>query len=49
LVPAGRTALERTWRSIMLADWTSFYLAKLNRVEPAPVRIVERLKKLMAA
>src|SRR3989338_3965185 len=49
LVPAGRTALERTWRSIMLAGWTSFYLAKLNPVEPAPVRIVERLKKLMAA
>lgn len=43
----GSSALERTWNSIMLADWAAYYLAELNKVEPGPVPIVERLKKMM--
>lgn len=43
----GSSGLEQTWNSIMFADWTAYYLAELNKVEPGPVRIVERLKKMM--
>jgi glucose/mannose-6-phosphate isomerase len=43
----GKSRLEKTWNSVMLADWTAYYLAKLNRVNPAEVKIVEELKELM--
>lgn len=43
----GNSELEKTWRGIILADWTTYFLAKLNRVDPAKTEIIERLKKLM--
>lgn len=43
----GKSRLERTWNSTMLADWTAYYLARLNRVDPAENKAVEELKKLM--
>jgi glucose/mannose-6-phosphate isomerase len=43
----GKTRLERTWESIMFADWTTYFLAGLYGVEAGPVPIVEGLKKLM--
>lgn len=43
----GKTGLEKTWRTIILADWTTYFLAKLNRVDPAETKIIEKLKTLM--
>jgi glucose/mannose-6-phosphate isomerase len=43
----GKTWLERSWNSIMLADWTSYFLAELQGVDAGPVPIVEKLKDLM--
>lgn len=43
----GRNRLIRTWNGLMLADWTTYYLAKLNQVDPSENRIVEKLKVLM--
>ena len=43
----GKTWLERSWNSIMLADWTSFFLADLQGIDAGPVPIVEKLKDLM--
>ncbi|MEK7066656.1 MAG: SIS domain-containing protein, partial [Patescibacteria group bacterium] len=45
LASAGETKLEKTFNSIILADWTSFYIAKLNNVDPDRVDIVEELKR----
>ncbi len=43
----GKTRLEKTWNSIMLADWTSFSLAKLEGVEPEETEVIVRLKNAM--
>ena len=40
----GKTRLERTWRMLMLADWTTYFLARENKVDPMKVAIVEELK-----
>jgi len=39
--------LDRVWNALILAEWTTFFLAKLNKVDPSAVKIVERLKALM--
>ncbi|MBL7053816.1 bifunctional phosphoglucose/phosphomannose isomerase [Patescibacteria group bacterium] len=31
--------------SILLIDWTSFYLSILNQIDPSPVKIIEEFKK----
>ena len=41
----GKSLLARTFSLIYLGDWTSFYLAVLNRVNPTPVEIIDTLKK----
>ncbi len=41
----GRTMLERTWRNIVLADWTTYHLAAQNGREPGETLIVEDLKR----
>ncbi len=43
----GKTGLEKTWRTISLADWTTYYLAKLNGSNPIETKSIDKLKKLM--
>ncbi|MCI0532323.1 MAG: bifunctional phosphoglucose/phosphomannose isomerase [candidate division Zixibacteria bacterium] len=45
---SGNTVMERMFSLIHFGDWTSYYLAILNRVNPTPVEIIERLKKSLA-
>ena len=45
----GRTRLEETWNTIMYADWTSYALAKLRRVDPRETEIIDGPKGLKAA
>ena len=40
----GRSSLARIFSLIYLGDWTSYYLALLNGVDPTPVRIIDYLK-----
>lgn len=40
----GNSLLARTFSLIYLGDWTSYYLALLNGVDPTPVRIIDYLK-----
>ena len=42
---SGNTVMERMFSLIHYGDWTSYYLAILNKVNPTPVEIIERLKK----
>lgn len=44
---SGRNELEKTWRTIILADWTTYFLAKLNRVDPSETNTIDKLKKMM--
>ncbi len=44
----GKTRLERTWRTIMLADWTSYALAELRHIDPHETRIIDKLKTSLA-
>lgn len=46
-VPIRGDGLGATWRSVMLAEWTAFYLAKKRRIAPEPTHIIEDLKTLM--
>ena len=43
----GRTRLEKTWRTILLADWATYFLAKLNHRDPGETAVVDELKRLM--
>ena len=40
----GRSLLARMFSLIHLGDWTSFYLAVLNGVDPTPVEVIDHLK-----
>ncbi len=44
----GKSNLARALSLIFAGDLASVYLAELNGVDPAPVRIIENLKKLLA-
>ncbi len=49
---SGKTEIEKTWNMMVLADWTSYFLAKLNGVPEEEFdivnpKIVIALKKLM--
>lgn len=41
----GENLLARLFSPIYLGDFTSYYLAILNRVDPSPVEVIERLKQ----
>lgn len=41
----GKSRLARTFSLIHLGDWTSFYLAMLNGVDPTPVHVIDYLKR----
>ncbi len=44
----GSNLLERIIHTIYLGDWTSYYLALEYGIDPTPVEMVERLKKMLA-
>lgn len=44
----GETVLEQLLWTIMFGDFTSLYLALLNGLDPAPVVLVEKFKKILA-
>lgn len=41
----GRSRLARTFSLVHLGDWTSFYLAMLNGIDPTPVSVIDYLKR----
>ncbi|MBL7054641.1 bifunctional phosphoglucose/phosphomannose isomerase [Candidatus Woesearchaeota archaeon] len=41
----GEYLLSRLFSAIYLGDFVSYYLAILNRTDPSPVEVIERLKK----
>jgi glucose/mannose-6-phosphate isomerase len=43
----GQNRFHKIFSSLVLADWTSYYLAKEYKVEPEEVPMVEEFKKLM--
>jgi len=44
----GTSLLARMFSLLYLGDWVSFYLAMLHRVDPTPVRVIDRLKQELA-
>lgn len=44
----GETRLTRMFSLIQLADWTSFYLAIINNVDPTPIAKIDLLKSKLA-
>ena len=44
----GKSALEEMFSSLMVADWTAYYLALYYGTEPAEVPMVEEFKKLIS-
>lgn len=44
----GQTRLTRMFSLIQLADWTSFYLAVLNNIDPTPIAKIDLLKSKLA-
>lgn len=43
----GKNLLEKIFNSIILADWTSYYLAVKKGIDPFSVKMVEEFKKKM--
>lgn len=43
----GNTVFEKIFLSLNLGDWTSFYLALEYGLDPSPVGMVERFKKML--
>lgn len=44
----GKSRLTRMFSLIQLADWTSFYLAMLNGVDPTPIAKIDLLKRRLS-
>lgn len=44
----GESRLTRLFSLIQMADWTSFYLAILNEVDPTPIAKIDLLKSRLA-
>lgn len=42
----GKNLLEKTWNSLVLADWTSYYSAKINKLSPSKTALIDELKSL---
>ncbi len=45
----GASPLERIFYLIQLGDFVSYYLAILNDVDPSPVKVITRLKGMLAS
>ncbi|MBI2598736.1 hypothetical protein HYW40_00740 [Candidatus Curtissbacteria bacterium] len=43
----GKNAFEKIFKSLLLADFTAYYLAMYNKADPTPVEMVEHFKKLL--
>ena len=43
----GTNPLERVLSTIYLGDWTSFYLAQEYGIDPSPVELVQKFKKML--
>ena len=41
----GEGKLAQMMSLIFLGDWTSYYLAMLNQVDPTPVKMIDYLKE----
>jgi len=41
----GKNSFTQVLFLTLLGDWISFYLAILNKVDPAPVKKIQRIKK----
>jgi len=44
---SGKNVLERSFKSIILADWTSYYLAMRYKVDPLSTLLQEKFKRKM--
>ncbi|MCX7929110.1 MAG: bifunctional phosphoglucose/phosphomannose isomerase [Chlorobi bacterium] len=44
----GNSLLARMMSLLYLGDWTSYYLALLNGVDPTPVPVITQLKQILA-
>jgi glucose/mannose-6-phosphate isomerase len=44
----GTTPIEAILASCALGSWTSYYLALLREVDPAPMTVMDRLKRVLA-
>ncbi len=44
----GNDLLTKIFSTLMLGDWTSYYLALEYSIDPTPVKVIEDLKKKMA-
>lgn len=44
----GQTRLSRMFSLIQLADWTSFYLAMVNNIDPTPIAKIDLLKSKLS-
>jgi len=45
----GKGKLAEIFSLIYLGDWTSYYLAVLDGIDPTPIRNIEKLKKQLSA
>jgi glucose/mannose-6-phosphate isomerase len=45
----GQTTIEELINILSLGLWTSYYLALLSEIDPTPVELVEKFKKLLQA
>jgi glucose/mannose-6-phosphate isomerase len=44
----GRSALSQMMSLVLTGDFTSYYLAILNRIDPSPVQVIDYLKSRLA-
>lgn len=44
----GKTNFEKIFNTVILGEWTSYWLAVQKSIDPSPVEIIEKFKKLMA-
>jgi hypothetical protein len=45
----GSTVLERTFASLVFAEWCSYALALLDGIDPTPVDLVEKFKTALVS
>lgn len=43
----GKNLFEKIFKNILISDWASFYLAKFQKIDPIPVKLVEEFKNRM--
>ena len=43
----GKSLMEKFFSNVLFSEWTSYYLALEYKIDPEPVKLVEKLKKQM--